>query len=224
MSGPSLLSVVQGLLERTYGVDSPAGDLAPFVIGDAGYTRLYAHADVRTVAGSAPATARTMVRETGDGVRASLYLPDALVSTLEAHPPQHGVGEENVDAFGALVEEVDHLLLLAERVRDARPCTLFEMELHANVSKELVLARFLAGRRPRLTPRERVWLRWHLFHKPDWDGNEPEVRERYREAARYGLRFLERLEARPSTARLRELRRFHAADLEVKLAMARGVR
>lgn len=220
MSAAPLLTVVQGLLERTYGVTFPAGDLARFVIGDAGYRILYGSADIRTVAGSSAAGARTLVRETEQGVRAALYLPDALVATLEAHPPQCGVGEENVDAFGVLVEEVDHLLVLAERVGEGRPCTLLEMELHANVSKDLVLARYLAGGRPRLTAKERLWLRWHLFHKPEWDENEPEVRDRYRDAARFGLRFLERLEGRPPAARLRALRRFHAADLDGKLAMA----
>lgn len=222
MSGRPLLAVVQGLLERTYGVSFPAGDVSHFVIGDAGYRALYARADVRTVAGATAGGARTLVRETDEGVRASLYLPDALVATLESHPPQRGLGEENVDAFGVLVEEVDHLLLLAERVGQGRPCTLLEMELHANVSKELVLARFLAGRRPRLTPRERLWLRWHLFHKPEWDDPEPAVRERYRDAARFGLRFLERLDGRSAPARVRALRRFHAADLDGKLAMTRG--
>jgi hypothetical protein len=222
VSPPPLLAIVQGLLERTYGVASPAGDLSRFVIGDAGYRALYARADVRTVAGSREGTARTLVRETAEGVRASIYLPDALVEVLEAHPPQRGLGEENVDAFGVLVEEVDHLLLLAERVRADRPCTLLEMELHANVSKDLVLARFLAGRRPRLTPRERLWLRWHLFHKPDWDHHEPRVRDRYRDAARFGLRFLERIQGTPASARVRALRRFHAADLDGKLAMTRG--
>jgi hypothetical protein len=222
MSGVPLLRVVQGLLERTYGRSSSVGDVSRFVIGDAGYRRLYAGADVRLVAESADAGARTMVRETEQGVRASIYFPDALISTLESHPPQRGVGEENVDAFGALVEEVDHLLLIAERVEARRPCTLFELELHANVSKDLVLARFLAGGRPRLERRERLWLRWHLFHKADWSHHEPEVRGRYRDAARWGLRFLERLEGHPPADRIRSLRRFHASGLDGKLAMARG--
>ncbi|HEX6853524.1 MAG TPA: hypothetical protein VF139_19160 [Candidatus Polarisedimenticolaceae bacterium] len=222
MSGAPLLRVVQGLLERTYGRTTSVGDVARFVIGDAGYRRLYSGAEVRTVAGDGDQGARTLVRETDDGVRASIYYPDALISILESHPPQHGVGEENVDAFGALVEEVDHLLLIAERVEAHRPFTLLELEFHANVSKELVLARFLAGRRPRLERRERLWLRWHLFHKADWEHHAPEVRSRYHDAARFGLRFLERLEGRSTAERLRTLRRFHASGLDGKLAMARG--
>lgn len=222
MSGAPLLHVVQGLLERTYGVASSVGDVSRFVIGDAGYRRLYGGADVRQSAGSPGEGARMLVRETEDAVRASIYLPDALISTLESHPPQRGVGDDNVDAFGALVEEVDHLLLLAERVEAGRPCTLLELELHANVSKELVLARFLAGPRPRLARRERIWLRWHLFHKADWSHQAPDVGRRYRDAARWGLRFLERLEARPAAERVRSLRRFHATGLEGKLAMAKG--
>lgn len=222
MTRAPLVRVVQGLLERTYAGTSSVGDVSRFVIGDAGYRRLYGAADVRQVAGNLDAGARTLVRETEEGVRASIYFPDALIATLESHPPQHGLGDENVDAFGALVEEVDHLLLLAERVEAGRPCTLLELEFHANVSKDLVLSRFLAGRRPRLSRRERLWLRWHLFHKPDWDHHAPEVRRRYHDAARWGLRFLERLERCPPAERVTALRRFHAAGLEGKLEMAEG--
>ena len=61
---------------------------------------------------------------------------------------------------------------------------MFELELHANVSKHLVLARFLAGsgRAARSSAAARAWLRWHLFHKGNAQRTtEPDVRARYRE-------------------------------------------
>ena len=89
--------------------------------------------------------ARTLVRETDEGLRASIYYPDRLIRVLEQHPPQHGLCDANVDAFATLVEELDHFLMIVARARSGRPLTLFELELHANVSKHLVLSRFLAG-------------------------------------------------------------------------------
>lgn len=212
-----LLARVQGLLERTYAMRGWLGDASRFVIGDAGYRDLYAASPRAIVAGAALSPgARTLVRELDGTVRASIYYPDALIATLERHPPDRGLGDENVDAFATLVEELDHLLCLAERVGEGRPSTLFELELHANVSKHLVLERFLAGSSRRLDPRRRVWLRWHLFHKPEWR------EERYRDAARWGLRFLTAAGSRARTEeRLSSLRRFHAAGPQGKLRIVR---
>ena len=75
---------------------------------------------MRRTAPSSPARrraagARTLVRETREGLRACIYYPDGMIRRLELFPPQRGLGDENVDAFADLVEELDHLLLLAER-------------------------------------------------------------------------------------------------------------
>jgi hypothetical protein len=223
---PTLLDTVRGLLERTYGVEAPLGDLAPFVIGDEGYRRLYGGRACSTSVGSGDTLARTLVRETEDGLRACIYYPDRMIARLEAHPPWRGVGEENVEAFAVLVEELDHLLCIATRAAAGRTCSLFELELHANVSKELVLSRFLAAGRARRRPSvaERVWLRWHLFHKGTWSDPEAGVRERYHEAARWALRFLDGLERLPRReARLASLRRFHGATAGEKLELIRSL-
>ena len=207
MGARSLLQAVQGLLERTYGM--PAGpDAARFVIGDSGYRKFYV--EVRT--GNPEVGARTLVREMGDTVRAAIYYPDRMIARLEAHPPHRGLGDANVDAFAALVEELDHLLCIGEAVALQRPVSLLELELHANVSKTLVLARYPAGAEARpLDAARRTWLRYHLFHKGEWAGETAGEGERYREAARLALRFLDALERCRPAARLRMLRQFHAA-------------
>jgi hypothetical protein len=206
--GASLLQGVQGLLERTYGMRTGV-DAARFVIGDLGYRRFF----VEVRSGGPEGGARTLVRETDEGVRAAIYFPDRMIERLEAHPPQHGLAEVNVDAFAALVEELDHLLCIAEAARHDRPVSLLELELHADVSKALVLARFLAGSSGRpLDAARRTWLRYHLFHKGEWAGEDEAERARYREAARLALRFLDGLERCAPPARLQVLRAFHAAS------------
>ena len=207
MGTRSLLHGVQGLLERTYGMRTGL-DAASFVIGDLGYRTFY----VEVRSGGPEAEARTLVRETDAGVRAAIYYPDRLIARLEAHPPDRGLGDANVDAFAALVEELDHLLCIAEAAERGRPVSLLELELHADVSKALVLARFLAGAEARpLDPRERTWLRYHLFHKGEWAGETEGESARYREAARLALRFLDGLECFRPAVRLQALRAFHAA-------------
>lgn len=221
MTREPLLASVAGLLRRTYRIEREVPSPAEFVIGDRGLRELYAGAQGIRVAGSAAEGdgARTMVRETDEGVRAAIYLPDAMVRALEADPPQRGVHERNIDAFAIFVEEVDHFLCIAERAVLGRPVSLFELEMHANVSKRLVLARFLAGRSGRLSERTRVWLEWHLFHKGTWSDPDPVVRRRYADAARWALRFLGRCAPLGPQERLDVLRAFHRASASGKIRL-----
>lgn len=224
-SSPSLLESIQRLLERTYRMQSGIEDPGRFVIGDRGYALLYAGKETTetiTPAGVADgAGARMLVRESPDSLRACIYYPDRLIEHLERFPPQHGVGEENVDAFAALVEELDHLLLLAERTRSGRPVTLFELELHANVSKHLVLTRFLAGARGRLPEDRRRWLRHQLFEKDTFCDANPDVRQRYRDACQWAVRLIDALAGLPVPRRIDTLRRFHDEGAQGKLELIR---
>jgi len=224
MARSSLLELVRGLLERTYRLESGLGDIGSFVIGDEGFRRLYGEREVYRTAGSVAANgAQTLVREVGAGVMARIYFPDAMIDRLESCPPQHGLDESNVDPFAVFVEEIDHLLLLAERARMNRPVTLFEMELHANVSKYLVLSRFLAGGSRGLDPGRRAWLRQQLFDKGQIRDDDEALRERYRDAAHWAVKFLDRLLGQPASLRLSTLRRFHVASAHQKLRLAEGI-
>jgi len=224
---PSLLESIQRLLERTYRMRSGIDDPGRFVIGDRGFALLYVErspAEEAARAGSVDGSgARMLVRESVDGVRACIYYPDRLIEHLERFPPQRGVGDENVDAFAALVEELDHLLLLAERKRKERPVTLLELELHANVSKHLVLTRFLAGPNRRLREDRRLWLRHQLFEKVRYCDDEPEVRQRYEDARLWAVRFVDGLAALPTDRRIDTLRRFHEQGAQGKLELIRSL-
>ena len=163
------------------------------------------------------------MRETHEGVRVCIYYPDGLIHRLELYPPQQGLGEENVEAFAALVEELDHLLLIAERSAQEREVTLFELELHANVSKHLVLSRFLAGDGSRLSERRRRWLRLHLFDMLRFTDADPEVRARYRDAARWAVRFIDALPEIQPSSRITTLRAFHRATIQEKVRLIRSI-
>ncbi|MCP3980048.1 MAG: hypothetical protein GY716_12150 [bacterium] len=226
MNGPRcLLDQVQGLLERTYHMYTGLESAGRFVIGHRGYKLLYAEEEefLHAPRSGAGCGAKVLFRETGRSVRAALFFPDEQIERLERFPPQRGLGDENVDAFAALVEELDHLLVLAERVREQRTVSMFELELHANVSKHLVLTRFLAGNRPALEVEQKLWLRHHLFGKIRFTDPDTRVRARYRDARRWGVRFLDALGALDPAKRLRTLRRFHSATSYGKTSLIRSL-
>lgn len=223
----SLLESIQQLLERTYRMQSGIENPGHFVIGDRGFAVLYAERETTEEVAPAGSTdgsgARMLVRESPDCLRACIYYPDRLIEHLERFPPQRGVGEENVDAFAVLVEELDHLLLLAERTRQGRPVSLFELELHANVSKHLVLTRFLAGRSGRVAEDQRHWLRHHLFEKGNFSDANRNVRQRYRDARQWAVRLIDGLPGLPVERRIDALRRFHEAGARDKLELIRSL-
>lgn len=214
----SLVDGIAGLLRRTYALEAPLFPIGRYVIGDDGLRRLYGESLV-AVGSEGGEGGRLLLRETDAGLKACIYFPDAMIRHLEAHPPQRGVREDNVDAFAVLVEEVDHLLIAAERAHSGRGVSLLEMETQANISKELVVARFLAGPRRRLDAGRRLWLRHHLFHKRRYCDADLEVRARYQEASRLALGFLGRLERIAPSRRVEALRGFHRAPLSRKVAM-----
>jgi hypothetical protein len=165
--GGSLLEVLARLIERTYDFRAGLGDLGRFVVGDEGYRRLAAGRIVlRKSGGSGPEGAAVLIRREGDRWAAAIYYPDELVARLERYDPRRGLRESNVDAFAVFVEELDHLLTLADRARPGKPpLTLLELEWHAEVTKYLACAHFLAHTvgRATLGPSERQWLRYRLF-------------------------------------------------------------
>jgi hypothetical protein len=202
-------------------LEAPLLPIGNYVIGDRGLRALYPNGE-REARSEAGAGARLLVRETGAGVRACIYYPDAMIRRLEEKPPQRGLDEDNVDAFAILVEELDHLLVAAERAHAGRSVSLLELEVQANVSKDLVLSRFMARRENRLDPDRRSWLRHHLFYARAYCDDDPTIRERYDEASRMALRFLQSLERLPRTGRVQSLRRFHRASLAGKIEICEG--
>src|SRR5262245_20251001 len=89
-----LVEVLKGLIERSYGMPRVIGDLTPFSVGGSGFRALYGgRSGTHSEGGDG---ARVLVRDSGRGLRVSLYYPDALVSHLEIHNPLAGVGDINI--------------------------------------------------------------------------------------------------------------------------------
>jgi hypothetical protein len=221
MPGRPLLLDLKRVIERTYDLDTGISDITPYIIGDAGYRRFYSGRIVaQKVAAAAPATARTLLRQEDGSVHVCLYYPDRLVENLERHHPARSLGDENVDDFATLVEELDHFLMIADRHRAGGEVSLLELELHANISKELVLDLFVARmrREERLSASDRLWVRHHLFGKAEYREEDPEVCVRYRDAATMAVRYLDYLQDLPPGERPAELRRFHRRTHHEKLA------
>ena len=227
MRGEPLLLQLQGLIERTYDLDTGLSDIAPYIIGDEGYERFYAGKPIlqKVEAGSAwrdPAStaARILVRQDAGDLHVALYFPDRLVENLERHDPARRLCDDNVDDFATLIEELDHFLTVADRHRARGSISLLELELHANVTKALTLETFVARMRgaARLTAPDRRWVRHHLFDKNEYRDDDPEVTARYRAAAALAVRYLAFLSDLPPAARPRELRLFHRRTHHEKLA------
>lgn len=204
MTRRPLVLTLKSIIERSYGMRPVIGDITPFIIGDAGYRALYGGTAADT--GNGAAGARLLVRQDGSTVRAAVYYPDAMVRHLEQHDPRNGVGDDNIEAFAALVEELDHLLALASRAAEGRSITLLELECHADVTKYLLVLHFLGkqtGRR-RLSESHRCWARHHLFERYAREAGEEGAR--YRHAARLARRYVTRLDAMSVQQRHAELR------------------
>ena len=199
-------------------------DIGRFVIGDAGYLALYGDGEPArrvTAAGTAALPgARTLLREAGSDLALCIYYPDDLVSRLERHDPTRRLDDGNVDALAVLVEELDHFLTIAERFRRGGVMSLLELELHANVTKYLVLKLFVAKHRrvTRLAPSDTAWIRYHLFDKAEFAEQDPDLQARYRDAARLAARYVGALDLMPPERRLAELRRFHRLSPQAKHA------
>jgi len=204
----SLLSNLQRLIERSYDWSTGIEDLGPFLVGDEGYRLLYQGKEIEEELPGADPSARTLVSWRGSKIRLGVYYPDALVLHLERQNPVRQLDDENIGAFAVLVEELDHLLMLAWCARNERGVGLLELEFHANLTKYMVLSHFLARltRRPRLAPGQRRWILHHLFHGAGED-LPPPFRHRYKTAARLAMRFISHLDSVAAEERVRGLRR-----------------
>ena len=224
----SLLEKLQGIIERTYDLQTGVGEIGPYVIGDQGYRTIYsglqAAGKVTDKVLSPSCGARTLLRRDGDGLAVSVYYPDSLIECLERNDPTRRLDDGNVDAFTVLVEELDHFLVIAERFRSGGSISLLDLELHANVTKYLMLKLFVGKMRrlTKLSPKDSAWIRFHLFEKGDFVDADPDVRARYHDASRFAARYVTQLDLLPATQRPHELKLFHRMSPQAKIAHING--
>jgi len=209
MPEAALVTRLQRLIEATYDWTTGIQDLAPYLVGDHGYEVLYSGREILEESPGEDEGPRTLLTWRGGPISLGIYYPDSLVRQLEEINPLKEISEKNVVAFSLLVEELDHLLMLAWCARHGRTVRLVELEFHANVTKYFVLAHFLgrSTQRVQLTPAQREWIHRCLFWGMGEQLPEPQG-QRYRTAARLALRFVRSLERVSATERVKVLRRF----------------
>lgn len=159
------------------------------------------------------AGARLLVRADSGSIRAAVYYPDAMVRHLERHDPRAGLGDLNIDAFATLVEELDHLLTLASRAAGGRRVSLLELEIHAGVTKYLMVLHFI-GRltsRPVVSAFHKNWACHHLFER--YAAGSGEEAARYRDAARLAARYVGWFDGLKVSERRPALAAFHSRPL-----------
>jgi DNA-binding PucR family transcriptional regulator len=214
-----LLRELQRRLAGLY--DAPAEhDVYDFLITDA------AHAAALQGAAAAPPTdEQLLVVEEEDGVGISLYLDRAVIERLAERCPLQSLCDENLGDFCTALEGVSHFHYFVWSAGMARPVSLLELELQAEVDKYASALQILLQQRAGRFPGE---LFERLFDRAGFLPHlPPQELTRYEEAHRFAARFCRRLEerflrrrqARPD-ALLAELRTFYRLGRHAKLRHA----
>jgi hypothetical protein len=218
-----LLREMQAMLAGLY--DAPAEhDVHDYLITDA------AHAAALQGAAGRPATdEQLLVTEDEEGLGLSLYLDRAVLERLLERCPLRELSEDNLADYCTALEGVSHFHYLVWNAAHARPVSLLDLELQAEVDKYASALRLLLAQRGGKFPGE---LFERLFDRASFLPTlTPEQRARYEEAHRYAARFCRRLEerflrrrqARPE-AMVAQLRAFYRLGRHAKLRHAESWR
>ncbi len=200
-----LLSKMQGMLERTYDLET-AYRVGDFLTTDKSLVNALSDADTANV------REQLLIVEHDDGADVSLYIDESVLGVLEQHDPTESLHDGNLDAFWTVLEGVSHFLFFAWSAGFDREVRLLEMELQAEVDK-FVAALLLAGRQRQ--NRAPAALHEWLFDRHSFcrhlDAGEL---ERYQRANRYAGMYCMTLQNRYLDGRvvpglMTELRRFY---------------
>lgn len=207
-----ILRELQGLLARLY--DAPAEhDVADFLITDA------QHAAALQGRAQPPTTdEQLLVSETEGMLELSLYVDEHVLQRLLRRCPLRELDDSNLADYCTALEGVSHFHYLVWSASHARPVSLLELELQAEVDKYVTC--HLMGYGDGL--REQLFERSTLLQ--DLSAEE---RERYRMANDCAYAYTGHLERRYVRQRrldamLLELRRFWRAGLHDKLRSIRA--
>jgi len=207
----SLLEELQRKIESTYAMDTGVEDVSKFIIGDKTYQNLYGNERIVTSINSSNTNARVLIRQHTVPLRVSLYYPNWIIEKLEKYDPRFGVYDVNINEAAVFVEELDHLLLIAQNYKHGKPFSLLGLELHANITKYLVLSYFIANQMalPRLNSEFRDLLKRHLFEENQYVGISPQEIQRYSEANRLAWKYINFLEELGKETYIQEIRKFN---------------
>ncbi|MFQ5648934.1 MAG: hypothetical protein ACE5IY_03245 [bacterium] len=216
----SLLRELQEITERTYQKASGI-NLENFIIGK---QRFF---DLSSLCAPAAAElseiARVFYRKAGEGLYLAVYFSEQLISLLETHDPRKGLHEKNIYPFLVFIEEINHCVHAALKfVSGDRAVNTEEfirdLELLAKIDSYQMLKFFLAYFNPsnKLENFDRLWIKHHLFERPNFEYDNRTLRVRYEETNRLGEKYTRFLDGMEAESRLEEMRRFRAMRYGVK--------
>jgi hypothetical protein len=155
---------------------------------------------------------RLLLREDASELALSLYIDETVLSSLGEDDPTVFLHDGNLDGFLIALEGVSHLQYLIFRAERARPVSLLELELQAEVDKYVTSAGLVSTQGDGRVPRA---LHARLFDEVRFDATLPATElARYEEANRLAARYCDALRRRfPGHHReasfVRELRGFY---------------
>ena len=217
---PTLFSEIQKLFERTYATVGINLEECLIDRQRCGQLSRLAGASARELS----EMARTFLRRSGDQLYVGIYYSRWLIDQLERNDPRRGLGDVNIRALIAFVEEINHALHAALKFKQGLREIHSEefarnLELQALVDTYLVLLLFIAFFRKtqRVSRTDRRWLRFHLFAATDPSTySDPNLRGRYIETTQLAARYTRYLDSLNGMRRVDEIRQFHSLGFDDK--------
>jgi len=207
----TLISEVQILLERTYGVTGV--NFEDFLLSE---ERSHALSEM---AGASAAQisdlGRVFLRIVEGKLRLGIHYDSSVVEALEKNNPACGLNDENILPFMVFLEELDHAVHAALKFREGvrnihSEAFVRDLEVQAKVDTYLILQKYCAffNKPQRLTDADRRWLRACVFDRERLAFEEPVLAERYHETNRLARRYVRHLDGLSRARRTTEIRRF----------------
>ncbi|MFQ5603271.1 MAG: hypothetical protein ACE5HS_08375 [bacterium] len=208
----SLLKELQLITERTYQMNSGI-NLEKFVIGRKRFRELNRFCGAETLELSD--SARVFFRAANGKLFLAIYYSNEIISVLEKFDPRQGLHEKNIQAFVVFIEEINHsihaaLKFISGETEVQTEEFLRDLELLAKIDTYLILKFFLAYFNPskQLENFDRVWLRFHLFERQNFDYESRRLAERYYQTNHLSEKYVRFLDSLPPKHRVHEIRRF----------------
>jgi hypothetical protein len=165
----------------------------------------------------------TFLRLVDGRLHVAIYYHPAVVRALEEYHPLKELSRQNIRPLIVFLEEINHavhatLLFMENRLQMDSEDLLCDLELQAKIDTYLVLellGRVLRRRKP-VTARCQKWFQQCLFEAEGFDYESPNLRTRYSEANRLGLKFVRHLDRLKNPNRVELIRRFRSWSFQEK--------
>jgi len=209
---PSLLRQIQSINEYAYNYCIGV-NFEHYIIGRDQFQHLSRWiSDASKLSGCA----RVFLRIANERLFLSIYYHHSIIKNLENNDPRNGLSEQNITAFIIFIEEINHAFHAALKFKEGRTQNIIseqgirDLELLSKIDTYLLLKYFVArfNESNQLENLDRLWIKYHLFERQDFDYENAHISQRYYEASYLGERYIRFLDALPIVERKDELTRF----------------